>query len=79
VANGCSMENVYLSDNTRNVLLAVAKKRIHLAATIVSDHWRTCDRLKGEGYIHLTGNHSYNFLDPATGAYMQHIERTGAT
>lgn len=68
-----------LFDNTRNVLLAAVKKRIHLGATIVSNHWQTCERLKGQGYVHLTVNHSCNFLDPATGAYIQHVERTGVT
>lgn len=66
-----------LSDNTRNVLLTAVKKRIHLGATIVSNHWQTRERLKGQGYIHLTVDHSCNFLDPATGAYIQHIVRTG--
>lgn len=42
----------------------------------MSDMLKFYDRLKDEGYSHLTDNHSLNFVDPDTGAHTQRIENT---
>ncbi|RWS09719.1 putative transposase-like protein, partial [Leptotrombidium deliense] len=42
--------------------------------TIVSDCWSAYGGLQAEGFVHFTVNHSYNFVDPATGANTQTIE-----
>ena len=43
----------------------------------MSDCWRVykSGELHAAGYEHLTVNHSYNFIDPDTGANTQKVER----
>ena len=42
--------------------------------TIISDIWAAYNRLGTQGYQHLTDNHTYNFVEPITGTYTNHIE-----
>ncbi|RWS01982.1 hypothetical protein B4U79_05538 [Dinothrombium tinctorium] len=42
--------------------------------TIVTDCWAAYNQLSNYGYMHLTVNHSQNFVDPNTGANTQSIE-----
>ena len=42
--------------------------------TIISDQWAAYNSLNTLGYMHLTVNHSENFIDPATGSRTQTIE-----
>ena len=41
---------------------------------VMSDMWKAYDCLQDEGYVHLTVNHSLNFVHPDTGAHTQGIE-----
>ncbi|XP_066959376.1 uncharacterized protein [Macrobrachium rosenbergii] len=66
---------VPVDNRTSATLLAVIKDYIVPGTTIVSDCWRAYDCLKDEGYVHLTVNHSMNFVDPVTGAHTNTIER----
>lgn len=60
----------------RETLLAIIKDNIRPGTTIISDCWKAYDTLSDEGYIHLTVNHSINFVDPDTGAHTNTIEST---
>lgn len=57
-------------------LLRLITKYIQPGTTIVSDCWRAYTRLPTlpQAYIHLTVNHSINFVCPRTGANTQTIE-----
>lgn len=54
-------------------LLTIIKERIRPDS--MSDCWRSYNCLQDESYVHQTVNHSQNFVDPATGAHNQNIER----
>ncbi|XP_071652821.1 uncharacterized protein [Temnothorax longispinosus] len=66
---------VPVEDRTEKTLLACIKEWIMPGTTIVSDCWKSYNCLNNEGFQHLTVNHTYNFVDPDTGAHTQHIER----
>lgn len=42
---------------------------------IYSDCWRAYDNIKNENYVHLTVNHSQNFVDSKTEVHTQNVER----
>lgn len=67
---------VAVENRCKETLLAVIKEKFLPGTTIISDCWKAYNCLKDEEYEHLTVNHSYNFVDPDTGAHTQHIERT---
>ncbi|XP_071577667.1 uncharacterized protein, partial [Temnothorax nylanderi] len=66
---------VPVQDRTEETLLACIKEWILPGTTIMSDCWKSYNCLNNEGFQHLTVNHSYNFVDPETGANTQSIER----
>lgn len=62
-------------DRSAATLLSAIKMNILPGTTIMSDCWKAYNCLDMEGFQHLTVNHSYNFVDPDTGAHTQNIER----
>ncbi|XP_011867709.1 PREDICTED: uncharacterized protein LOC105561931 [Vollenhovia emeryi] len=66
---------VPVENRTEETLLKCIKEWILPGTTIVSDCWKSYNCLSNEGFQHLTVNHSYNFVDPESGAHTQHIER----
>lgn len=66
---------VAVEDRSQETLLKVIKMWIKPGTTIVSDCWKAYNCLQNEGFLHLTVNHTYNFVDPNTGANTNTIER----
>lgn len=68
---------VEVPNRSAATLLDVIKQRIKLGTTIMSDCWKAykTDELNAAGYEHLKVNHTYNFIDPETGASTQKVER----
>ena len=66
---------VPVQNRNRDTLLSIIKDRILPGTTIISDCWKAYSALESEGFKHLTINHSYNFVDPDTGAHTNIIER----
>ena len=57
-------------------LLPIIQNNVIPGTKIISDCWRAYNCLGEEGYEHLTVNHTYNFVDPDTGAHTNTIERS---
>jgi hypothetical protein len=55
-------------------LTAEIKKFIVPCTVIISDCWKAYSKLSDQGYIHLTVNHSKNYMDPITGANTNTVE-----
>ncbi|GFX93294.1 putative transposase-like protein [Trichonephila clavipes] len=61
---------------TTETLLSHIESWIEPGTTVISDCWKSYERLSEGGYHHLTINHSLEFLDSETGAYTNTIEVT---
>jgi len=68
---------VEVPDRSAKTLLACIKDHIVPGSTIISDCWKgyKSAELEAAGYEHLRVNHTYNFIDPDSGAHTQHVER----
>ena len=56
------------------MLLPIIRQHIAPGTTIISDLWAAYNTLGMQGYQHLTGNHTYNFIDPIAGTCTNHIK-----
>jgi len=61
-------------DRSAKTLIEIINRKIDKESIIISDCWAAYQRLEKEGFMHLTVNHKYNFVDPETGAHTQNIE-----
>lgn len=62
-------------DRTAATLIPIINKYIRPGTSIMSDCWGPYDRLKDEGFVHATVNHSIEFVSEA-GTHTQTIEST---
>lgn len=66
-----------VEDRSANTLIPLIQKYVHPGSTVMTDEWRAYGGIGNiPGYAHLTVNHTYNFVDPLTGAHTQGIEST---
>ena len=67
-------------NRSAHTLLPIIHQQIQHGSTIVSDEWAAYQQLQADPrYQYLTVNHTYNFVDPQTGAHTQTIESTWFT
>lgn len=64
----------HVATREHSELLPIIRTHIIPGTTVISDCWKTCNCLGFVGYSHLTGNLTYDLVDPDTGARTQHIE-----
>jgi hypothetical protein len=55
-------------------LVPLIQKHVASGSRIHSDQWGAYTHLTSYGWVHLTVNHSQNFVDPDSGAHTQGIE-----
>ena len=55
-------------------LLSIIHQVVEPGTTIIHDKWSSYNKIKDLGYTSLSVNHSYNFVDPETGAHTNKIE-----
>ena len=58
-----------------DALLPIIQQYILPGTTIISDKWAAYNTIANVGYQHLTVNHTYNFVDPDTGAHTNNVEK----
>ena len=61
-------------DRSGATLLPIVQQSIAPGSTIMSDMWAAYGGIQVLGFTHLQVNHTYNFVDPETGAHTQNIE-----
>ena len=59
-----------------NTLIPIIQRECQAGSVIHSDEWPAYGCLNTLGYIHQTVNHQRQYVDPATGAHTQAIERS---
>ncbi|GFU77758.1 putative transposase-like protein [Trichonephila clavipes] len=73
---GGTVEIDEIHDRTAKTLLGLIELWIEPGTTVISDCWKSHERLSERGYHHLTVNHSLEFVDSETGAHTNTIEVT---
>ena len=69
----------HIPDRTAAPLLPIIRQSILPGTTILFNQWAANNGTAAVGYNHNTVNHSVNFINPATGAHTQNIERDRCT
>ena len=65
---------ITVEDRSSATLIPIIRRIAAPGATIVSDQWRGYLSLGDEGFVHVTVNHSVQFVDPLTGEHSNTIE-----
>lgn len=63
-----------VQNRSADVLLPIIKRICRQGTTILSDQWRSYNKVSSSGFRHETVNHSLHFVDPNTGVNTQTIE-----
>ena len=73
---GTDCRYFFVERRDRNTLIPIIQREVQLGSVIHSDEWPAYRNLDQLGYTHSTVNHQENYVDPATGAHTQGIERS---
>ena len=65
-----------MPDRRAATLLPIIQGSIRPGTTIMPDMWAAYGGIQAMGYAHLTVNHTYEFVDPITGAHTQNVENS---
>lgn len=65
---------VPVNNRSTNTILPIIRSKVRPGSIIVTDEWRSYNRLSLQGYMHQTVCHRYNFVDPESGVHTQHVE-----
>lgn len=60
----------------RNTLIPIIERECAYGSVIRSNEWPAYSNLNAMGYQHFTVNHRQHYVDTATGAHTQAIERS---
>ena len=66
----------YVEKRDKNTLILIIQREVEENSVIHSDEWSSYSDLIHLNYIHQTVYHQVNYVDPATGAHTQVIERS---
>jgi len=66
---------VVVPNRSAATLIPIIQRIVAEGSVIITDEWKSYNRLSSLGYIHHTVNHSQNYVDPNTGYHTQGIER----
>ena len=75
-SSSCFMKVLPLNKRDAATMIPIIQQHVAPGTTIITDCWRAYNRLSSLGYIHLTVNHSRQFVDPVTGAHTNGVEGT---
>ena len=67
---------VSVEDKTAATLIPIIKRYILPGTKVMSDCWKSYERLEEGGYIHGTVNHSLEFVNSEAGDHTKNIEST---
>ena len=65
----------YVQKRDKDTLIPIILREVEENSVIHSDEWPSYSNLINLNYNHQTVNHQVNYVDPATGAHTQEIER----
>ena len=70
--HGCFIYTI--PDKEALILLPIMQGSTWPCFTIISDLWATYECIQATSHIHLTVNHTFEFVDPVTGNHTQNVE-----
>jgi len=73
---GSDCRYFWVERRDRNTLIPIIERECEYGSVIHSDEWPAYSNLNAMGYQHFTVNHQQHYVDPATGAHTQAIERS---
>ncbi|XP_068222000.1 uncharacterized protein [Palaemon carinicauda] len=73
---GRDVRYFYVEKRNVETLIPIIQREVEVGSVIHSDEWPAYSRLQHLGFVHETVNHQRHYVDQATGAHTQRIERS---